>query len=89
MNVGVTLIAATDMERSKRFYEDVLGLKVTADFGTNVILGDNSLSLQTIDTWVNFIGGRDVSLGGNAFERFILRKTIQTAWWRNYPASQA
>lgn len=33
-----TLIAVIDMERNKRFYQDVLGLDVAADFGANVML---------------------------------------------------
>ena len=30
-----TLIAVADMEKSKKFYHDVLGLEVVADFGDN------------------------------------------------------
>lgn len=33
-----TLIAVIDMERNKRFYHDVLGLDMAADFGANVML---------------------------------------------------
>lgn len=33
-----TLIAVTDMERSKQFYRDLLGLEVLLDFGANVTL---------------------------------------------------
>ena len=42
-----TLIAVTDMERSKQLYHDVLGLNVTADFG--------GIFLQTIESWKEFI----------------------------------
>ncbi|MEL7570820.1 MAG: VOC family protein [Eubacteriaceae bacterium] len=49
-----TLIAVKDMEKSKVFYHDVLGLEVAADFGANVIL-DGGISLQTAETWKNFI----------------------------------
>lgn len=70
MKIGCTLIAVADMERSKRFYREVLGLPVTGDFGANVILGDNELSMQTAETWVNFIGGCPVSFGGNTFELY-------------------
>lgn len=53
-----TLIAVKDMEKSKVFYHDVLGLEVTADFGANVIL-DGGISLQTADTWKSFINKND------------------------------
>lgn len=33
-----TLIAVKDMEKSKQFYHDVLGMEVAADFGANVTL---------------------------------------------------
>ena len=33
-----SLIAVTDMERSKAFYKDYLGLEVEVDFGANVTL---------------------------------------------------
>ena len=33
-----TLISVKDMENSKKFYHDVLGLNVVADFGANVTL---------------------------------------------------
>ena len=31
-----TLVAVKDMERSRRFYKDVLGLEAVSDFGANV-----------------------------------------------------
>ena len=45
-----TLIAVSDMERRKQFYQEVLGLKVIADFGANVTL-EGGLFLQTLETW--------------------------------------
>ncbi|MCI1931846.1 MAG: VOC family protein, partial [Clostridia bacterium] len=49
-----TLLAVKDMEKSKKFYKEVLGLHVCADFGANVTL-TGGISLQTIDTWKGFI----------------------------------
>ena len=69
MKYGGTLIAVTDMERSKRFYHDVLGLEVILDVGANVTLTGN-IALQTKETWKEFIHGKDVSFGGNAFELY-------------------
>lgn len=42
------------MEKSKRFYCDVLGLDIISDFGANVTL-TGGIALQTIDTWKDFI----------------------------------
>mgnify|MGYP000848163801 CR=1 FL=1 len=49
-----TLIAVSDINRSKQFYQDVLGLKVLEDFGANVML-EGGVFLQTIETWKEFI----------------------------------
>ena len=40
------LIAVSDMEISKKFYQDILQQKVVLDFGTNVSFADN-LALQS------------------------------------------
>ncbi len=64
-----TLIAVKDMEISKRFYHGVLGLEVVSDFGANVTL-TGGISLQTLDTWKEFIGGKSVTLCNNAAELY-------------------
>lgn len=64
-----TLIAVKDMENSKKFYHDVLGLNVVADFGANVTL-DGGVVLQTIDTWKSFIKTDKVILPNNAGELY-------------------
>ena len=69
MKYAATLLAVTDMERSKRFYEQALGLRVTADFGANVTLG-GVLTLQTADSWQGFIRGRDIAFRHNAGELY-------------------
>ena len=40
MKFRSTLIAVKDIDISKQFYHDVLGLNVVADFGANVTLDD-------------------------------------------------
>lgn len=69
MKLSATLLAVQDMARSRRFYCDVLGLCVTADFGANISLS-GTLSLQTADSWKGFIGKStdEITLCNNACE---------------------
>lgn len=64
-----TLIAVKDMEESKKFYHDVLGMNVVGDFGANVQL-ENGLFWQTLDTWSSFINNKEVYLKNNAGELY-------------------
>ena len=64
-----TLIAVKDIEKSKQFYHDVLGLDVVADFGANVTL-TGGVVLQTLETWQSFIHTDDVTLKSNAGELY-------------------
>ena len=50
------------MERSVKFYKDVLGLRKTVDFGANVTL-TGGLSLQTAESWAQFIDRECGELG--------------------------
>ena len=72
-----TLIAVTDMERSKRFYHDVLNMNVIADFGANVQL-DHGLFLQAIDTWAKFINNKEVLFHHNAGELYFEEQDMET-----------
>lgn len=65
------LIAVSDLEKSKRFYHDVLGLDVVSDFGANVVL-TGGVNLQTKDTWSAFIQkqSNEIVFGGNASELY-------------------
>lgn len=69
MKYTSTLIAVADMEKSKQFYHDVLGLDVIADFGDNVTL-DGGIALQTMNTWKTFIRTDNVVLQNNAGELY-------------------
>lgn len=64
-----TLIAISDMEKSKRFYQDLLGMHVVGDFGANVQL-ESGLFLQTKDSWENIIANKAIKLGHNAGELY-------------------
>ena len=65
-----TLIAVKDMEKSKQFYHDVLGMEVAADFGANVTL-TGGLVLQTLETWQSFIHMSDVTFKSNSGELYL------------------
>jgi len=64
-----TLLVVRDMARSRQFYHDVLGLDVAADFGANVVLS-GGISLQTADTWQDFIHTDAVAFRHNAGELY-------------------
>ena len=72
-----TLIAVKDIEKSKQFYHDVLGLNVVADFGANVTL-DGGVALQTLDTWKSFIKTDEVTLPNNAGELYFEEDDMDT-----------
>ena len=76
MKYAGTLIAVKDMETSKRFYRDVLGLEVAADFGANVML-DGGIFLQTLDTWERLIRTDNVMLRNNAGEIYFEEEDIE------------
>ena len=61
------LLVVKDMDRSVDFYKKVLGLRVISDFGANKTL-TGGLCLQTLETWKEFIGEKDVSFSGNSSE---------------------
>ncbi|MBQ9746536.1 MAG: VOC family protein [Clostridia bacterium] len=61
------LLVVSDMNKSVEFYKKVLGLRVITDFGANKTL-TGGLCLQTLETWKELTGVRDVSFSGNSFE---------------------
>lgn len=61
------MLVVTDMDKSVKFYKEVFGLHVIMDFGANKTL-TGGLSLQTVETYKEFLGTNDISFGGNNFE---------------------
>lgn len=53
MRYASTLVAVKNMDISKRFYRDVSGLQVTADFSAHVTL-EGGVILQTMDAGQSF-----------------------------------
>jgi len=60
-----------DIEQSKQFYHDVLGLEIEADFGDNVVFA-GGLALQTVKTWEDFIHMKEnrIKFGNNIGELY-------------------
>jgi len=69
-----TLIAVRDMEASKKFYSEVLGLEIISDFGANVTM-TGGICLQTIGTWKSFIN-KEVLFGSNDSELYFEQDDI-------------
>lgn len=63
------MLVVTDMDKSVEFYEKVFGLRVIMDFGANKTLTDG-LTLQTEETYKEFIGVNDIAFGSNSFELY-------------------
>ena len=70
-----TLISVNDIERSKKFYHEVLGLDVISDLGVNVTL-TGGFALQQMDTWKEFIANKKVDLHNNAVELVFEEKEL-------------
>lgn len=66
-----SVLVVLNMEKSKEFYSEVMGLEVIEDFGANVTL-TGGIALQTKDSWVNFIEKQDcdIKFGGNVAELY-------------------
>jgi len=75
MRYTSTLIAVSDMEKSVNFYNDVLGLEIVEDFGANKIL-TGGISLQTIETWKDFIDNANVQFGSNSGELYFVEDNL-------------
>ena len=71
MKTLTTLIAVRDMEKSLKFYHDILEQDVRDDFGTNKVLS-GGLCLQTLSSWATFINREEsgISFGGGEFELY-------------------
>lgn len=67
MKLKNPMLVVTDIDKSVEFYNKVLGLHVVADFGANKTL-TGGLSLQTAETYREFIETDNITFGGNSFE---------------------
>ena len=69
------LIAVKDIERSRRFYEDIFGLKMMVDNDGNMVLSDG-LVLQEEKYWKEFLG-KDIITESNSCELYFEEADIE------------
>lgn len=71
-----TLLVVKDLERSKNFYWEVLGLRTLSDLGIHAVL-TGGLALQTEDSWKTF-SGKEISYQGNDTELYFEEDDFDT-----------
>ncbi len=69
------LIVVKDVEKSKKFYSDLFGLKTIQDNDGNLILS-NGLVLQDEKIWKEFLG-KDVAYKNNSSELYFEEKDVE------------
>lgn len=69
MKYNCPMIVVSDMEKTVEFYKKVLGLDVIQDFGANKTL-TGGISLQTEESYKEFIGKDKIAYGGDNFELY-------------------
>jgi len=62
------LITVTDIQRSRDFYENLLGQKVVADMGRNISFEGFSIHLRS--HFQMLIDNKEITGGGNSFELY-------------------
>ena len=67
MKLKNPMLVVADIDKSVEFYKKVLGLHVITDFGANKTL-TGGLSLQTLESWQEFIGTDNILFGSNSTE---------------------
>jgi len=77
MEFKTPLLVVKDIDESVRFYHEVLGLRVVADFGANKTL-TGGVALQTLESWKDFIDGGRVSFGGRDVELYFEEEDLDS-----------
>ncbi len=65
-----TLVAVEDVERSRKLYADILGMKVTAEFGDSNLSFEGGLAFYKKSLYQSLIGGRPIREQSNNFELY-------------------
>ncbi len=76
MQFKSTLIVVKDIQKSKKYYEDLFGIKMLVDYDGNMLL-ENGISLQEEKYWKKFLG-RDVTYKNNSSELYFEEKNIES-----------
>lgn len=82
MQLRNVLIVVNDIEKSKRFYTQLFGLQVLADFGSNIILSEG-LVLQEKEAWETLLG-TSAGFGGNQSELYFEENAMEAFVERLY-----
>ena len=69
------LIVVKDIEKSRRFYEDLFGLEMLVDNDGNMVLSDG-LALQEEKYWKEFLG-KDIITESNSSELYFEEADIE------------
>ena len=64
-----TLIAVTDLGKSRKFYRDILGLTITTDHDPTVTF-NGCIVLRKMDSWINCIQSKYVMFDNRASEMY-------------------
>ena len=75
MQLKNILICVEDMERARKFYQDLFGLEMIVDYDGNMVL-TGGLALQDVNNWKRFIGA-DVQFRNNAAELYFEEPDIE------------
>ena len=69
MKPGKPLLVVEDMERTKRFYSEILGMQIISDYGENIVM-TGGICFQTRESWEVFleVGQGNVLPGRNNVE---------------------
>lgn len=81
MKYNCPMIVVSDMEKTVEFYKNVLGLDVIQDFGANKTL-TGGISLQTEESYKEFIGTDKIAYGGDNFELYFEEDEIDAFFER-------
>ncbi len=78
MKYKCPLLVVKDIDKSRQFYQDLLGQKVILDFGANITF-EGDFSLQTADTWRDFIGDSEdtIIFRANSHELYFEEKQFE------------
>ena len=70
------LLVSEDLEKARKFYTEVIGLHVIADFGSNITL-TGGICLQTKQSYFEFIEAKPIQLGGNDVELYFEEENLE------------